>query len=241
MADAVSYRVDGGVAVIAMDDGKVNALSVPILAALHDALDRAVEDDAVVVLTGRPGVFSAGFDLTTLRTGGSTTAELVVGGFRLVERLAGIGRPVVAACPGHAVAMGAFLLLGADVRVGAGGPFRIMANEVAIGLSLPQAAIQLCRARLAPTHLGRVLCLSEPLDPVGAVAAGFLDRVVPPDDLEATALAEAVRLAGLDPDAYRRAADAVSGPWRSRLRAAIEADALALGATARERSAEGTL
>lgn len=66
---------------ITMDDGKANVMSLPMQHALHDALDRTVTDNAVVLLRGRPGVFSGGFDLATLAGGGADALEVVRGGF----------------------------------------------------------------------------------------------------------------------------------------------------------------
>ena len=66
MSDLVSYEVVDGVAVITMDDGKANAVSSALQAGVNNALDRAEADGLAVVLTGRPGFFSAGFDLKTL-------------------------------------------------------------------------------------------------------------------------------------------------------------------------------
>jgi enoyl-CoA hydratase len=76
-----------------MDDGKVNALSRPMLTELGAALDRAAADRAVVVLTGREGVFSAGFDLPVLRAGGPPAAELLHAGFELAERMLAFPAP----------------------------------------------------------------------------------------------------------------------------------------------------
>ncbi|MGH2831356.1 MAG: enoyl-CoA hydratase-related protein, partial [Solirubrobacteraceae bacterium] len=63
MSELVNYQLEDQIATIRMDDGKVNALSIPMLQALHEALDQAERENAVVVLTGRDGYFSAGFDL----------------------------------------------------------------------------------------------------------------------------------------------------------------------------------
>src|ERR1041384_6831394 len=177
--DLVSYRLDQSIATITLDDGKVNALSPAMQAQINAALDRAETDGAVVVLTGRPGVWSAGFDLSVLRAGGPDGLAMVRGGFVLAERLLAFPRPVIIACSGHAVAMGLFLLLSADYRIAASGPFKITANEVSIGMTMPLAAIALCRQRLTPAHLHRALTQSEVYTPEDAVAGGFVDRVVP--------------------------------------------------------------
>src|SRR5215469_14464323 len=142
--ELVTYELSDGVATIAMDDGKVNCLSPRMLGGLNEALDRAESDRATVLLTGREGRFSAGFDLPLLRAGGEPARLMVRAGFELALRVLSFPTPVVIGCTGHAVAMGAFLLLSADVRIGAAGPFRITANEVAIGLTMPRAAVVLC-------------------------------------------------------------------------------------------------
>src|SRR5215472_1534143 len=118
MKSLVRYEFSQSVATVTMDDGKVNVLSVEMLDQLNGALDRALDDDAVVVLTGRDGVFSAGFDLAVLRAGGPAAAQMLLAGFELAERLLQFPRPVVVACSGHAVAMGVFLLLSGDYRIG---------------------------------------------------------------------------------------------------------------------------
>lgn len=202
MDKLVSYQLGEGVATIAMDDGKANALSVPMLSALNEALDRALADDAIVILTGRPGIFSGGFDLKVLSAGGPDAGLMLEQGFVLALRLLAHPSPVVVVCNGHAVAMGSFLLLSADYRIGVEGPFRLVANEVAIGLTMPWAAIEICRQRLAPAHFNRAVILAESYTPSDGVAAGFLDRVVDGADLVQTATAIAGQFSGLDRHAH---------------------------------------
>jgi enoyl-CoA hydratase len=191
MDQLVAYEVTDGIATVTMDDGKVNALSMGMISALHVALDRARADEAVVVITGRSGVFSGGFDLKVLGAGGEGAAQLLNEGFELSLRLLEHPAPVVIACSGHAIAMGSFLLLSADYRIGVDGPYRVVANEVAIGMTMPWAAIALCRQRLSPASLDRALNLAVPFTPTEAAAAGFLDRVVEDGELQAAATAVA--------------------------------------------------
>jgi enoyl-CoA hydratase len=202
MGTLVTYRLRDAVATITMDDGKVNALSLAMLAELGAALDRAAADGAVVVLAGREGVFSAGFDLPVLRAGGTEAAELLHAGFELAARLLAFPTPVVVACTGHAVAMGVFLVLSGDYRIGASGAYKLTANEVAIGLTMPQAAVEICRQRLTPACFNRAVVIAEVFTPQDAVAAGFLDRVVAPAELAGAAAVAAAKLAGLDLDAH---------------------------------------
>jgi enoyl-CoA hydratase len=202
MGGLVSYRLADGVATITMDDGKANALSSPMIAAVNEALDRAASDDAVVVLTGRLGIFSGGFDLSVLGAGGPDAARMLEEGLVLALRLLEHPAPVVVACTGHAVAMGVFLLLSGDYRLGVDGSFRLVANEVAIGLTMPRAAIEICRQRLAPSHFNRVVNLAETYSPADGVAAGLLDTVVDPSDLVARTDAVAAGLGRLNRAAH---------------------------------------
>lgn len=199
----VQYESDGTVATLTLDDDNKNVVSPGMIRDLNAALDRAETEGAVVILTGREDVFSAGFDLNVLRTGVVKAFGMIIGGFQLSLRLLSFPTPVIIACNGHAMAMGSFLVLSGDYRLGADGPFKIVANEVAIGLTMPYSAIEICRQRLATPHFVRATMLSESYDPAGAVEAGYLDRVVPADELlrEATELAR--QLAELDMKAHR--------------------------------------
>lgn len=202
MGTLVTYHLEDGVATIAMDDGKVNALSSQMLSEIREALDRAEADQAAVVLTGRERIFSAGFDLDALSGGGPEAFAMLRSGFELALRMLEFPRPLVVGCNGHAIAMGVFLLLSGDYRMGASGAFRINANEVAIGLTMPYTAVEICRQRLAPAHFARVVANGEVYAPDEAVAAGLLDRVVAAHDLQAAARVKAVELAGLHPAAH---------------------------------------
>ncbi|GAA3204135.1 crotonase/enoyl-CoA hydratase family protein [Nonomuraea helvata] len=202
MGDLVSYRLKDSVATIAMDDGKANAISIQMLTELGAALDRAVADSAVVLLEGREGRFSAGFDLTTLAAGGDGAKALVRGGWELAARLLSFPTPVVIACTGHAMAMGAFLLLSGDYRVGAAGPYRLATNEVAIGITMPYVGIEILRHRLTPACFSRAVTLAETFSPGDAVAAGFLDRVVEPERVREVARETAGSLTALNMRAH---------------------------------------
>ena len=132
--------------------------------------------------------------------------------------------PVVAACSGHALAMGALMLLAADLRIGASGDFKLGLNEVAIKLTLPVFALELAKARLAREQLARATTLAEVYDPAGALAAGYLDRVVAPDQLETEALAAAERLAKLSRGAYQATKRKLRAEMTARIRATLTQD-----------------
>jgi enoyl-CoA hydratase len=232
MATLVDYRFEDSVATITMDDGKVNAMSLRMLTEINAALDRAEADRAVVVLSGREGVFSAGFDLPVLRAGGSEAGAMVRGGFELAERVLSFPTPVVVACTGHAVAMGVFLLLSGDYRLGAGGTYKITANEVAIGLTMPRAAVEILRQRLTPAHFNRAVMIAEPFSPANAVEAGFLDQVVSASELATVARTIATQLVGLDMAAHKASKLRARGGTLAAVRAGIDADAAAFRARA---------
>jgi enoyl-CoA hydratase len=225
MSDTLKYALTDSIATIAMDDGKVNALSLPMLQAIDGAFERARSDNAsAVVFAGREGRFSGGFDLNTLRAGGPDAATMLRLGFEVAERILSYSRPVVIACTGHAIAMGVFLLLSGDYRVGAAGPYNIQANEVAIGLPMPRAAVEICRQRLAPAHFNRAVILAEAYSPDGAVVAGFLDRVVEPAHVLDGAQDMAAQLSKLNMDAHATSKLRARDSALKALRAAIEAD-----------------
>jgi enoyl-CoA hydratase len=203
MTDLVTYEQVGDIALISMDDGKANVFGPPMIAALDAMLDRAAEDARAVVLSGRSGMLSGGFDLDVIRGGDATQARAqALGGARLMMRLYGWPQPLVVAAPGHAIALGAFCLLTGDRRFGAEGEFRIGLNEVAIGSTLPPFAWLLAKDRLSKRYLTQATLTAKIYDPNGARDAGFLDEVVPADQLRDLALEHAGQLAELDANAY---------------------------------------
>jgi enoyl-CoA hydratase len=215
------------VLVVHLDDGKANALSAPIIAAITAALDQAESDDGIgaVVVHGRPGRFCAGFDLSVMRGGNvADVVALVSDGGALVHRLYGSGVPVVAACTGHALAAGALLLLGCDVRIGADVDCKIGLNEVAIGMVLPEWAITIAKERLSRRHLQTAVANAVLTNTGGAVQAGFLDSEVPEPLVLPAAIATAQVLAGLHPRAYAGTVRALRGDVLDRMAAQIVAD-----------------
>ncbi|MGB8332453.1 MAG: crotonase/enoyl-CoA hydratase family protein [Polyangiales bacterium] len=224
MSKLVSYECSGGVGTITMDDGKVNAMSMAMMGELNAALDQAQADRAVVLWTGRPGVFSAGFDLAVFKQGAEPLREMLRAGAELNLRVLSFPTPLVVACSGHAIAMGSFLLMSTDVRIGVEGPFRIGMNEVAIGLTLPYFAVEIARQRLNPAYLNRAANLAEMYSPAEAIAPGFLDRVVPPDQLLDDARKTAAALCKLDMTAHIGSKLRVKAPALKALREAIDTE-----------------
>lgn len=192
MTAPATIEITDEIAIITMDDGKANAINPPMLEALNACFDQAEKDAKVVIITGREGRFSGGFDLKLMMSlPGAEVKALVDGGGKLAHRLYSFPMPVIAACNGHGVAMGCFILLSCDVRIGTAGAFKIGANETQINMVLPTFASELVKARVADDYKTRSMVFGELFDPETAVKAGYLDRVVDGGALLATAKATA--------------------------------------------------
>jgi enoyl-CoA hydratase len=183
MNDLVHYSLQDNIATIRIDDGKRNALSPAVLREIYQALHQAESDRAAIILTGRESVFSAGFDLKVMKRGGIEALNMLRLGYSLTARILRYPHPVIVACNGHALAMGVFLMLSADYVIGSRGDFKIAANEVAIGMTMPRVAAATLRNRLTPAAFQRAVTLSQYFDPESALKAGFFDELVDPAEL----------------------------------------------------------
>jgi enoyl-CoA hydratase len=177
----VSYRHDGTIAVITMDDGKVNALGLGMLGEINGALDQAEADAAkAVVIAGNDRVFSGGFDLKVFRSGDAQASlDMLKAGLSLSHRLLSFRSPVVAACTGHAIAMGSFLACSTDNRIAAPA-YNFQANEVVIGMVIPWAALEVLKLRLTRAAYQQATGLAKVYFGETALAAGFVDEIVQP-------------------------------------------------------------
>ncbi|KIK86989.1 crotonase/enoyl-CoA hydratase family protein [Pseudomonas sp. W15Feb9B] len=203
MSELIAYHLEDGIATLTLNNGKVNAISPDVIAAFNAALDQAKTDRAIVIITGQPGILSGGYDLKVMTAGPKEAVALVTAGSTLARRLLSHPFPVIVACPGHAVAKGAFLLLSADYRIGVEGPFSIGLNEVQIGMTMHHAGIELARDRLRRSAFHRSVINGEMFDPKSAVDAGFLDKVVTAEELQGAALAAARQLKKINMNAHK--------------------------------------
>ncbi len=226
--ELVQYEVRDRIADVTIANGKANALAPEVIEGLGAALTRAEsapeEEVGAVLVSGAPGMFSGGFDLKVMRSSPAAAGKLVTDGGELFARMYGSPVPVVVACTGHAIAAGALLLLGADARVGAAGEFRIGLIETQLGMVLPRWAIELAQERLANRCLQDATVGARIYEPTGAVEAGFLDAVAPPEALAEVAEAEAQRWAAFSRDAYRGQVRMARSERLGRLAEAIAAD-----------------
>ena len=204
MSEPVSYQLEDGVATLTLSNGKVNAISPDVIKGFNQALDRAVQDKAIVIITGQPGILSGGYDLKVMTASPESALSLVTQGSLLSRRMLSHPYPIIVACPGHAVAKGAFLLLSADYRIGVEGKFTIGLNEVKIGLTMHWVGIETARDRLSKAVFQRSVINAEMFSPQSALEAGFLDAVVAPEELMNAARAMAEQLKTINLKAHAR-------------------------------------
>jgi enoyl-CoA hydratase len=224
MSDLVKYAINDGIAVLTLSNGKVNALTPELIAEFNDGLDQAQAAGAIVIVTGQPGIFSGGYDLKVMMKGPESAIALVAAGSALTRRMLAHPQPIIAACNGHAVAKGAFLLLASDYRMGVAGEFTIGLNEVQIGMTMHNVGILLARDRLNPAVFQRSVINAEMFNPHGAMTAGFLDRVVAADQLLPAALEVAQQMKKLNATAHRNTKLKARKALLEALDGAIEAD-----------------
>ncbi len=199
----VTYSFEEGISTIMLDDGKANVMSVQMLAEINAALDEAEKRGGVVILMGREKMFSGGFDLSVFKAGDQEqTYTMLSNGARLAERLLSFPLPIITACSGHAVAMGIFLLVATDYRIGVEGGSKFAANEVAIGMTVPHFAIRVLRQRLTPQQLNKAVNFAYYFSTEEALEAGIIDELVQPSELMSTAKHRAQDALKLDAAAH---------------------------------------
>ena len=199
----ISLDITDDVALIHFDDGKKNAFTLDGIKNLSGAFDEAEASAKAIVLAGRPGSFCAGFDLATMMGDDKAAVrELGQGGGRLALRMYQCGKPLVAACTGHAFTIGCLWLLASDTRIGEDGRFKFSMTETQVGMPLTPWAFTLLEAKLSKRHYTAAVVQSKVYDPHGAVDAGFLDEVVGEGESIAKALERAGELAKLPGHAY---------------------------------------
>ncbi len=202
MEPIVKYQSTENYVIITLNNGKVNAISSLVIDGLNDCLDKASKENKVVIITGKSGFFSAGYDLKEMTSSSESAKELVTKGSQLSLKMLSFSQPIIIACSGHAIAKGAFLLLSADYRIGVEGSFKIGLNEVQIGMTMHNAGIAIANARLSNVYLNRSVNNAEMYAPKNAITAGFLDLVVPESDLLSKAFEVATMFSNLNKKAH---------------------------------------
>lgn len=224
----VTYTQEESLAIVTMDDGKANALSIPMIEGLVAAVARAEKEASAIVLTGRPERFCAGFDLRIMMSSPEAARDLLKKGADLLMRLYGSKVPLVVASTGHALAGGALVLLTGDLRIGAQGDYRIGLNEVQIGMPVPILAMELARDRLSPQELVHATLLARIYGPDDAARAGYLDEARHADDVLPRAKAEAKRLGALSRPAFVATKARLRGKTIAHIESTLDSDMTSL-------------
>lgn len=198
----VHYEERDRIAVIRMDDGKVNALSPELIQELEAAFEKAREHAHAIAFFGRPERFSAGFDLRVMMSGLDNLRALVGSGCELLMRIYEHPLPVIVGCTGHALAAGILLVAAGDVRIGVRGDFKLGLNELAKSMPVPIFAQELARDRLDPRELVAATLGATIYSPDDAVRVGWLDRVVDAGELEESVMDAARGMARLPASAF---------------------------------------
>ena len=218
-----TLTTEGDVSIITLDDGKANVFSSAMSSTINQLLDEVPNDNGDLLITGRQGLLSGGFDLKTM-TGGEAKdiIEMTVNGFKLLARIYGFSRPVVVASSGHAIALGAFLLCCADYRVGAKGKYLVQANEHRNNMSIPIPILEISKSRISKRHWHRAILNAEAYPIDQSVEAGYLDEVVDEGDLMKRAMEVATDLATLGHPHYQMTKDLDQKDILERINAGIE-------------------
>ena len=224
--NSVDYALESGVATISMNDGRANVMNAEMLLALMAAFERAETDRAAVLLqSGLPTTYSAGFDLRVFASRDPTSAlKMVKTGGELIDAMLSFPRPIVAVAKGHIFPMGLFTLLAADYRIGADADYLWGLNEVEMGIVPPLYAFKLLEARLTPNWFHRTLTSGDKFPPRDALDAGVFDEILPEAECEARGRAVAHRLAGHAADAFKGIKRRLKSGLAADVRAAVAAE-----------------
>jgi enoyl-CoA hydratase len=191
------------ISIITLDDGKANVFSPDMIQDVNECLDKVPLESGALIITGRQGMFSAGFDLKIISAGDiQATMGMSLSGFKLLSRLFSFPRPILAACSGHGIALGTFLLCCCDYRIGVKGDFMIGANEMRTNMVIPIPILELINHRISSSHKYRAILGAEMYSIENGIDAGLIDEVVDPGNLMETAMLKAKDLASMGHPSY---------------------------------------
>ena len=217
----LTFGVEDKVAVLRLDDGKANAVGHQFIDSMNEGLDRAENEASSVVILGRAGVFSAGFDLKVLSEGAEARKALVDKGAAMLLRLFRYPLPVITASSGHAIAAGALVLLAADSRLGANTESKYGLNETAIGMSLPPFGLEMAKCRISKRYQTEAIIQATLYSPEDAKKVGFIDEVVDQTALEQRAIDIAAKCAELPSQAYSQMKNDLRKDFIERIEASL--------------------
>ena len=222
MSDIINLRNIDDVSLITLDDGKVNAFSIEMLEAFNEKLSQVPRNNGSLIIKGREGIFSGGFNLKTFSSGDPDQINKMLKlGFETLYEVYTFPRPVIAAVSGHAIALGVFLTSCCDYRIGVKGDYILQANEVRNKMSIPTQLIEIAASRLHKSHIYRALFHAEPYPIALGVEAGWLDELVDQKELEKRTLEKAKNLSELGHPYYKETKEILLGEAFQKIKSAI--------------------
>ena len=198
-----TFRKEEDISIITLDDGKANVFSSEMSQQVNDCLDQVETEKGCLIITGKEGMFSAGLDLKTIQSGDmEKILDMSSSAFKLLARIFSFPRPVIAACSGHGIALGTFLICCCDYRIGIKGDFMLGANEMRTNMVIPTPILELIKFRVNNSHKYRAVLGAEMYTLEKAKEAGLMDDVVNPEDLMKAAMEKAKDLATMGHPSY---------------------------------------
>ena len=199
----VHFKKEENISIISLDDGKANVSSSNMSKQISTCLDEISKEEGALIITGRQGMFSAGLDLKTIQSGNiEEIKDMSLNAFKLLAKLFSFPRPVIAACSGHGIALGTFLLCCCDYRIGVKGDFLIGANEMKTNMVIPTPILELIKFRVNQSYKYRAILGAEMFSLESAVKTGLIDEVVEINDLHERALKKAKELSTMGHPSY---------------------------------------
>jgi enoyl-CoA hydratase len=224
MADPIAtLSKEGDISIIKLDDGKANAFSYDMLSQVNELLAKVPRDSGALVITGREGLYSGGFDLKTLATGDmEKITKMVQLGYNLLLELFSFDRPIVAAVSGHSIALGLFVTCSADYRIAIDGKYVCQANEVRNNMDIPTQIMEILKARVNKKYFYPAVYHSDAYSVQESIEVGFIDEVVSKDQFMERVMEKAKELATLPHPFYANTKKTAQEDVRQKIADAIE-------------------
>jgi len=224
MPDSIAtLSKENDISIIKLDDGKANAFSYDMLSQVNELLTKVPRDSGALVITGREGLFSGGFDLKTLATGDmEKITKMVQSGYRLLLELFSFDRPIVAAVSGHSIALGLFVTCSADYRIAIDGKYVCQANEVRNNMDIPTQIMEIIRARVNKKYFYSAVYHSDAYSVQDSIEVGYIDEVVSEDQFMKRVMEKAKELATLPHPFYANTKKTAQDDVRRKIADAID-------------------
>lgn len=202
----VNTMIDDGIATVALNRGKVNAINETVADELTACFKELADNPDVqaVIFTGNGKFFTFGFDIPEFLNYPKNDFVRYLTKFTdLYTYLFLYPKPVVAALNGHTIAGGCMLAISCDYRMMVPGKPKISLNEINFGSSLFAGSVEIMKFLIGHKNAERAVISGDMYSPDEALQIGLIDQIVPPEDLMAEAQKKARELAEKDGAAFK--------------------------------------